>query len=140
MKKYLFKIMMVFLAVFLVACQQSNLEEAEIQDVPVSKEGLQVETEKDTYPTTTDEIVLVIKNESDEELNATSFNLEKKVEGIWYDFPSEESGPTDAVGGYQPPNSTSKISFFTKELKYDLAPGSYRAKFIDVAAEFQVTK
>lgn len=140
MKNYLFKFMTVFLVIFLVACQQSNLEEAEVQDLSVSKEGLEVETEKDTYHSNTDEIVLVVTNTSDDELNATFFDLEKKVEGIWYEFPSKKSGAIDAVGGYQPPNSTSTISFFTKELKRELSPGSYRATFIDVAAEFKVTK
>lgn len=139
-RKFLLNIIVGLTLVFLVACQQNNLEEAEVQEMPSSKDGIQIKTEKDTYTQDTVKIVLVITNESNEELNSTFFELEKKVEGQWHKFPVKESGPIDAVGGYQPPNSTSEIVFLTDKLKYDLSPGSYRANFAGMATEFRVVE
>ncbi|RNF41224.1 immunoglobulin-like domain-containing protein [Planococcus salinus] len=142
-KKVVISIAVLFLAgltaAFMLFNEQEVLkEEAEVQELPSSKDGIEIRTEKDAYTTSTDRIVLVITNNSEETLGGTLFEVEKKAEGQWYKFPLKESGPIEAVGRSHPPNNTSTITLFTDELKYDLSQGAYRATFAGMAANFEV--
>lgn len=138
------KIVLGLFVLFLTACQTndtpSNLKEAEVQDLPPEKGEVEIKTEKDTYPSETSEIKLLITNNSPDGLYGSSFGLEKKFEEVWYEFPLKDSGPIDAIGGYQSPHATSKLTLSTEELQYGLSPGSYRATFMGMASEFNVTE
>lgn len=138
------KILLGLFVLFLTACQtsgtSSNLKEAEVQELSTAKGEVQIKTEKDTYPSTMDKIVLLVTNNSEEELAGAFFELEKALEGTWYEFPIKDSGPIDAIGGYQSPHANSHLTLSTGELKYDLSPGSYRATFLGMASEFTVAE
>lgn len=138
------KILLGLFVLFLTACQTSgtasNLKEAEVQDLSTATGEVQIKTEKDTYPSTIDKIVLLVTNNSDEGLGGASFELEKAFEGTWYKFPMKDSGPINAIGGYQSPHATSQLTLSTEELQYELSPGSYRATFMGMASEFTVTE
>lgn len=138
------KILLGLFVLFLTACQTngtpSNLKEAEVQDLSTATGEVQIKTEKYTYPSETDEIKLLITNNSPDGLYGFSFGLEKKFEGFWYEFPIKDSGTIDAIGGYQSPHATSHLTLSTGELKYDLSPGSYRATFLGMASEFTVAE
>lgn len=129
---------------FLTACQTSgtpsNLKEAEVQELPTAKGEVQIKTEKDTYSSDAERIMLLITNNSDEGLSGAFFELEKAIDGTWYEFPLKDSGPIDAIGGYQSPHATSQLTLSTEELQYELSPGSYRATFLGMASEFTVTE
>lgn len=138
------KILLGLIVLFLTACQTSgkpsNLKKAEVQELPTAKGEVQIKTEKDTYPSTMDKIVLLVTNNSEEGLSGAFFELEKAFEGTWYEFPVKDSGPIEAIGGYQSPYATSQLTLSTKELQYDLSSGSYRTTFMGMASEFNVTE
>lgn len=140
----LVKILLGSFVLLLTACQANgtpnNLKEAEVQDLPTAKGEVQIKTEKDTYSSDAERIVLLITNNSDEGLSGASFELEKAIEGTWHEFPVKDSGPIDAIGGYQAPHATSRLILATEELQDELSPGSYRATFMGMASEFTVTE
>lgn len=143
-KKHFFLVNLIILMLSLAACQSNAQQETEltkkapIQELPNTKNGLVFETEKEKYTTSSEEIVLNIHNEGENEFTTgTHFLLEKKVDGTWYEFPDDlEAVDADALIVFA--GETGSIDISVSDLTYDLTSGEYRAKHGNAAAPFEV--
>lgn len=141
MKKYLlfvFGIAAVFLT--LTGCQSNNslTEKASVQERPNSENGITVTTEMSQYPTFTEEITILIKNETNEDFTTgIHVFLEKKIEGTWYKVPMKQSSFSEQ-GIVHPSGKTSSLILKVHDLKDKLTAGAYRATIRGLAAPFEV--
>ncbi|WP_050180563.1 immunoglobulin-like domain-containing protein [Domibacillus robiginosus] len=139
---------------FLTGCQSDNsqahkdletdsdsylTEEAAVQEVPSSENGISITTEKAQYPQSVETIIIKIQNDSNEEfMTGTQVFLEKNIEGTWYEVPMKAEFFTEE-GIIHPPGESS-IGLDINDLKYALTPGQYRATVERLAAPFEVVE
>lgn len=155
MKKHsLITFCFIVLLLFLTGCQSDNFptqkdlesesvsyltEEASVQELPSSKNGVTIATEKAQYPQSVETIIIKIQNDSDTEFSTgTEAGLEKKVEGTWYKVPMKKLVYTEEAIIHFPGESSMGID--TNDLKYALTPGQYRATVEGLAAPFEVVE
>ncbi|KIL78215.1 hypothetical protein SD77_0816 [Bacillus badius] len=115
-------------------------EEAPVQDLSDSKNGVTINTEQAEYPTSAREIVVEIHNNDENEfMTGAHVFLEKKVKGTWYRVPMKADSFTEQ-GIIHPPHQSSSLLLSTNDLKYKLTPGEYRAVIGELAALFKVVE
>lgn len=113
-------------------------QEASTQEIPISKDGFSLEIEKAQYPASTENITLTFQNDSNKEYETgIHVFLEKNVNDMWYKVPLKDDTVT-LPSALHRPGTSSKFTFETKDLKYKLTPGEYRATFGGLAAPFKV--
>jgi len=143
MKKFSsFFLCLTVLFLLLTACSQTTdkklTDKSSEQNFPSSKDGVTLMTEKEQYTTSADTITVMIENNSSNEFTTgTHLFLEKKVDGIWYEFPYKVNEFTEAAMVHVP-GETSAMALSVDELKYELNPGEYRATVGGLAAPFEV--
>lgn len=139
MKKWI--VVLAFLTL-LTACQ-SQLEEkltekAHVQNMPHTENGITVTAEQKVYSTDTEKVVVLVQNDSQEEFSmGTHLFLEKKVDGVWHEFPYDRDHFTEAAIVVLPGES-SGVGVSMDELKNELTPGEYRGRISSLAAPFKV--
>ncbi len=121
----------IFLLIGLLGCQQKtdkeNASEAVAQELPNSKEGITIKTEKTQYPFSADEIIIIMENN-----NNSSFNygllpsIEKNIGGKWDKISYKKDLAVNAIEPGINSNSEKKESFSLSILKEKLSPGKYR--------------
>ncbi|WP_018395839.1 immunoglobulin-like domain-containing protein [Bacillus sp. 37MA] len=138
----------------LSACQQNgkheiswaneNLTKVAHQDLPSSKEDISIKTEKEDYTVTDKELTIRLENEGDTEIiYGLRFSIQKKIEGVWFDYPLKNPLFTDE-GHYLIPHKVESqtISLNNDLTVYELTTGEYRIvkTFSDsyIAAPFEI--
>ena len=102
--------------------------------------GITISTEKEEYSTSTNEITVLIENNSNEDyLTGVPLFLEKRVDDKWYRVPMKANEFTEQ-GVSHPLGEMSSLGLNVKELKYTLTPGQYRATLNELAAPFAVVE
>lgn len=115
-------------------------EEVSSQKRSDSENGITIQTEKTEYPISIQNIIVEIRNDSNEEfMTGIHIFLEKKVEDTWYQVPMKDSDFTEQ-GIIHPPNELSSLGLDVNDLRYKLTPGEYRATIGGLAAPFIVVK
>ncbi len=152
MKYLLFASHLLFISLFLSACQKDDalnissanehLEKAETKKLFFSKGGLMIKTEKDQY-TAEEKITLYFKNDLDTRVSyGLEYEVQKRIEGVWIDYSLKN--PIFTQEKYNlPPNSVASQSLLLNNLTVkELTPGNYRIvkKFDDyyLAAPFEM--
>lgn len=115
----------------LAACQldkEQLTEEAFIQKLFSSKDGLTLTTEKEKYTASIDEITINIQNESSNPYTYhEDFSLQKNIDGTWYVVPfEEEMEEGDPVVHRLDPGSSTTQALSLRHLKTGLSSGEYR--------------
>ena len=137
---YLFRSFIIALIFSLGACQGSERSEVDQQDsnliekspeqeLPISNDGITLEMEKKQYQTSADATTVYINNKSDTTLTTgKQIRLEKRVNGVWYNFPYSADLFTEE-GMLHSAGKTSSMTVLTSDLEHDLSLGQYRAVF-----------
>ncbi|ALS78611.1 hypothetical protein AUO94_08015 [Planococcus kocurii] len=117
---------------------QSLLSDKAPLERPTSEKGVMIKTEKSEYPTTVENIKIVITNDSTQEYSTgLDVFLEKKVEDRWFRVPMKEEFFTEPAIVHDPGTST-KMTLNVEDLNYDLTPGEYRATLSGLGAPFTI--
>lgn len=121
--------------------QAENLNvKAEIQELPSEKDGVSLFTEKEQYTTSADTIKVFHKNDSQSEVNsAKAIFIEKKVDGIWFEFPYARAHFEDILLSLSP-GEEHYLTIEVNTLENNLTPGQYRAVHRGLAAPFEIIK
>ncbi|OMP66967.1 immunoglobulin-like domain-containing protein [Domibacillus epiphyticus] len=123
------------------ACQstQNLSEKATQQEIPNTKNGVILTTEKEEYKLSTEEITIKIENKGTFDFESDiSVSLQKKVDGIWYEIPHKEQGFSE-VGIGIIPGETDTLEVKLDDYKYKFNPGEYRVVQDGLAAPFEIT-
>lgn len=131
MKKIGFTLSIIFLIISLVGCQQKtneeNQTEAKNQKILNSKDGVSIKTEKTQYPVSTDEIVIIIENNSKSNFNYGLLpSIEKNIDGNWEELSYKKEIAIKAIEPGINSNSEKKEKISLSILKEKLLPGKYR--------------
>ncbi|MGE6367768.1 immunoglobulin-like domain-containing protein [Planococcus kocurii] len=155
MKKYVHgSLGILMLLLFLAGCQQAELQTASEEssvtedqsllteeaplERPVSEKDVMIKTEKSEYPTTVENITIVLTNEGTEEYSTgLDVFLEKEVEDKWFRVPMKEEFFTEPATSLAPGDTTEMV-FNIEDLSYDLTPGEYRATLNGLGAPFTI--
>ncbi len=144
MKNPLLVSITIILAALLMACQPEEklTDKAEIQEIPNSKNGLVLTSTKQSYHTSDSELSATIINEgTDEVMLGTYLFVQKKVDGVWYEFPYKQEF-FDEPANTLAHNESADYELDVSLLQHKLTPGEYRfiVQWDGPAAPFEVTK
>lgn len=115
----------------MAACQSNEeqlTEEASVQNLFSSKDGITLETEKEKYKTSDSEITINIQNENDIPFTfGKEFSIQKNIDGNWYVAPFKEGMDMfDADGTRLRPKSSTTQTISLDRLENSFSPGEYR--------------
>lgn len=131
-KKYMILLCLLIATLSLMtACQLNEeqlTEEASIQNLFSSKNGITLETEKEKYKTLDNEITVNIQNENGIPFSfGEEFSIQKNIDGTWYVVPFKEGMDMFyLVGTRLKPKSSTTQTILLNRLENNLSPGEYR--------------
>lgn len=133
-------IIYIITALFLLILFLHALKRAPVQELPTSRNGIEITMKQEVYQPSTKEIGITIHNHRETEytgIGGGKFPIDKYFAGSWYKVPFKSDTYT-SQGISIPPRETIEMYTEAIELDAELTPGKYRARYGSLAVPFEV--